>query len=52
MDHSTAFFDVDGTTDAKINFYLQQAGGGAGSGFTITQLEQINDIEFKAYYRA
>ena len=50
MEHSTAFFDVDGTTDAKINFYLLDADGGAGTGFTIVQLEQIDDIQFKPYY--
>lgn len=52
MEHSADFFDQDGTTDAKINFYLQDADGGAGTGFTIVQLEQIDDIQFKAYYRA
>jgi len=50
MEHSAAFFDVDGTTDAKINFYLLDADGGAGTGFTIVQLEQIDDIQFKPYY--
>ena len=50
MEHSTAFFDVDGTTDAKINFYLLDNDGGAGTGFTITQLEQVDDIQFKPYY--
>ncbi len=50
MEKSTAFFDIDGTTDAKINFYLLDADGGAGTGFTIVQLEQIDDIQFKPYY--
>lgn len=35
--------------DGKINFYLQDSNGGAGSGFTISALEQIDDIEFKPY---
>lgn len=47
---STDFFDQDGTTDAKINFYLLDADGGAGSGFTIGQLEQIDDTQIKVYY--
>ena len=49
MEHSN-FYDEDPASDAKINFYLQDADGGAGTGFTITQLEQIDDIQFKAYY--
>lgn len=47
---STDFFDQDGTTDAKINFYLLDADGGAGTGFTIGQLEQIDDTQIKVYY--
>lgn len=49
MEKSTDYFDQDGTTDAKINFYLLDADGGAGSGFTIGQLEQINDMQIKVY---
>lgn len=47
---STDFFDQDGTTDAKINFYLLDADGGAGTGFTIGQNEQIDETEIKVYY--
>lgn len=49
MEKSTAFFDIQ-ADDGKICFYLQDADGGAGSGFTISQLEQIDDIQFKPYY--
>lgn len=52
MEHSSAFFDTDGTSDTRINFWLCDADGGAGTGFTINQLDQINDIEFKPYYRS
>jgi len=47
---SSDFFDQDGTTDAKINFYLLDADGGAGTGFTIGQNEQIDETEIKVYY--
>lgn len=50
MEHSN-FYDEDAGSDAKINFWLCDADGGAGTGFTITQLEQIDDIQFKPYYR-
>lgn len=50
MEHSD-FYDLDAGSDAKINFWLCDSDGGAGSGFTITQLEQIDDIQFKPYYR-
>ena len=47
---STDFFDQDGTTDAKINFYLLDSDGGAGTGFTIGQTEQIDETQIKVYY--
>lgn len=49
-EESADFFAVDGTSDAKINFYLLDADGGAGTGFTIGQGVQIDETQIKVYY--
>ena len=48
MEKSDHFYDNQ-TDDRKINFYLQDSNGGAGSGFTISALDQIDNVEFKPY---
>lgn len=51
MEKMPFFYDNDTGSDAKINFWLEDSNGGDGTGFTIVQLEQIDDIQFKpAYY--
>jgi len=53
MDKSSAFFGTTGTTDSdtgKINFYLKDADGGAGTGFTIGIDEGFTIDDIIVYY--
>jgi len=53
MEKSTGFFSTTGTTDTDtgvVNFYLQDADGGAGSGFTIGIDETFTMDDIKVYY--
>lgn len=53
MEKSTAFFTTSGIGDAdtgKVNFYLKDADGGAGSGFTLGIDESFTIDDIKVYY--